>query len=50
MSIILANVKKSRVSFRQFITHKNLVQIRTMSTDRKRNGQENNLKNEDEGK
>lgn len=47
--MILATVWKSKVIYRQFITHKNLAQIRAMSTDRKRTGQENNLKNDDEG-
>lgn len=47
--MILAVVWKSKVSFRQFITHKKLSQIRAMSADRKRTGQENNLKNDDKG-
>jgi len=48
MSMILANVWKTRVNIRQFVTHKKFVQIRVMSIDRKRTGQENNLNN-DEG-
>lgn len=39
--MILANAWKSKVSLRQFVTHKNLAQTRAMSSDRKRTGQEN---------
>lgn len=49
MSMILATVWKSKVIYRKFITHKNLAQFPVMSTDRKRTGQENSLKNDDEG-
>lgn len=49
MSIIIANVFKSRVSLKQFISHQKITLSQTMSTDRKRTGQENDSKN-DEGK
>lgn len=43
MSMILASVSKSTVSFRQFVTHRKFIKIQAMSTDRKRTGQGNNL-------
>lgn len=43
MSMLLANAWKPKVSFRQFVAHQKTVQIRTMSSDRKRGGQENNV-------
>lgn len=46
--MILANVWKTRVNIGQFITHKNLAQIRFMSTDRKNTQQKTcNLNNEE---
>lgn len=46
MSMLLANLKNSRVYFRQLVTHKKTIQIRAMSVDRKRTGQGNNLNDE----
>lgn len=48
MSMVLANLWKSKVILKQLVPHKNLIQIRIMSFDRKRTGQENNT--DDEGK
>lgn len=48
MSIIIANIWKSRASLKQFNFHQKIIVNQTMSTDRKRTGQENNSKN-DEG-
>jgi len=44
--MILTNVWKSRVNIKKFIIDKKLTQIRIMSSDRKRTGQENNLGND----
>lgn len=41
--MILASVRNSRVSFRQFDAHRKFIKIQAMSTDRKRTGHENSL-------
>ncbi|CAI6345397.1 unnamed protein product [Macrosiphum euphorbiae] len=48
MSMILANVWKYRVGYRQFFIHNKQTQIQAMSSDRKRTGEGTNL-NDDEG-
>jgi len=48
MSIILANVLKYRVGYRQFFINNKQTQIKAMSSDRKRTGEGTNL-NDDEG-
>ncbi|XP_027851720.2 von Willebrand factor A domain-containing protein 8 [Aphis gossypii] len=48
MSMILANVWKYRVGYRQFVTHNKFTRIQAMSNDRKRTEKGSNL-NDDEG-
>jgi len=47
--MILANVWKYRVGYRQFFIHNKRTQIQAMSSDRKRTGEGTNLNDDNEG-